>query len=128
MPKGYQWVFVERPVKLDKQKKAELKTIIENQLEISQRLKDKVSRFEIKGGRVYFYELIEPSIPEECIVTRQLIEGRYLEIPIGRITLYDANGEKCSLDWQRYNNQWMELKRGSLNECINFMNEDDSWF
>ena len=104
MTKGYVWAFTPQPTKLVKNEKEALMKRINCYIETSNKLKEKVSRVEIKAGRVYFYELVEQFIPEGCIVLKPLIEGKYLEMPFGRLTLYDPRGDKCTADWQRHNN------------------------
>lgn len=78
---------------------------------------------------MYLYTLFEPIHTEGAIFTVPLIDDKYIEYPIGRLTLYDSKGEKCSADWQRHNGQWMTLHEGSLLDCISFMEQEGSnWF
>jgi len=56
-----------------------------------------------------------------------LIDGKYLEFPLARITIYDKGYRNCSLDWQSSNNQWMTIDKGSLEECIQKAELSD-WF
>ena len=74
------------------------------------------------------YELVEQFIPEGAIIIKPLIDGKYLEFPYARITMNDTKGNNCSADWQRHNNQWIELFTGTLKECLNNIEDDDSWF
>ena len=36
--------------------------------------------------------------------------------------------KQYTLDWQLHNDQWITLFSGSLNECLQHMNERDEWF
>ena len=81
----------------------------------------------MKGNRVYLYQLIEPYQDENTVFTIPLIDGKYFEIPYARLTLRDTNGDKCELDWQRHNDQWMTLQTGTLKECLEAI-ETSEWF
>lgn len=126
--KQYGWVFKPQLAKLNKKEKVELTTKVNKYLAESNKLKGKISKIEVKASRIYFYELVEQDIPEGCIVLKPLIDGKYFEFPYGRITLYDAKGDKCTADWQRHNNQWISLFEGNLEDCIKYMEQSDSWF
>ena len=126
--KGYTWVYSPQVAKLSKKEKEEITLRVNKNLAESGKLKEKVSRIEVKAGRIYFYELVERYIPDGCVLMKPLIDGKYSEFVCGRITLYDNNGNKCTADWQRHNNQWMSLFEGSLENCIKHMNNPDSWF
>lgn len=128
MAKGYVWAFTTQPVKLVKNEKEEIINKVTEYIGTSNKLKEKVSRVDVKAGRVYIYELIEQFIPEGCIVIKPLIDGKYLEMPLGRVTLYDSKGDKCTADWQRHNNQWISMYEGNLENCIAHMNQEGSWF
>jgi len=86
-----------------------------------------VSRIEIRAGRVYLYQLYEPTITEGVIFTVPLIDEKYLEFPYARITLYYPAYSDCSLDWFNSSNQWMTIDEGSLEECIQKAEQSD-WF
>jgi len=86
-----------------------------------------VSRIEIRAGRVYLYQLYEPTITEGVIFTVPLIDGKYLEFPYARITLYYPAYSDCSLDWLNSSNKWMTIDEGSLEECIQKAEQSD-WF
>lgn len=128
MAKGYAWAFTPQPTKLVKNEKEEIIRKINYYVDTANKLKEKVSRVEVKAGRVYFYELVEQFIPEGCIVLKPLIDGKYLEMPFGRLTLYDPKGEKCTADWQRHNNQWISMYEGNMEDCMNHINQEGSWF
>lgn len=128
MAKGYVWDFAPQVAKLGKKEKEEIINRVNKHMENLSKLKEKVSRIEVKAGRIYFYELVEQFIPEGCIMLKPLIEGKYLEMPCGRVTLYDSNGDKCTADWQRHNNQWISMHEGNLEDCIIHMNQEGSWF
>jgi hypothetical protein len=57
-----------------------------------------------------------------------LIEGKYLELPMARITLYDKAGNRCTADWQRHNKQWINLFEGEISECLRFIAQNEQWF
>jgi hypothetical protein len=80
------------------------------------------------GNRIYLYELVEQYIPEDVILIEPLIDDKYLEYPYARISLHDVQCNNCSVDWQRHNNQWMELYTGTLEECLNSIENDNVCF
>ena len=45
-----------------------------------------------------------------------------------RITIYSEKLSNCTLDWQRYNNEWISLYSGTLEECLNKLDANDNWF
>jgi len=61
----------------------------------------------------------------EAKFIKPLIDGKYAEYPYARITIYN---NESSLDWQRHTGQWATLFRGSLHECMKFVNETGGWF
>ena len=82
----------------------------------------------MRNNRLYLYELIEQEIRDDVVFTKPLINGKYLEYPYARITVLAPNGDKCTADCQRYNDQWMSIFSGTLAECIAHMESDDGWF
>ena len=84
-----------KPVKLSEYDKEKLKTQINAAIEKYPNLQKRISRMEIKAGRIYFYELheVKPLLPQEQY-TIPLIDGKYFEFIIARITVYARN---CSL-------------------------------
>jgi hypothetical protein len=126
----YYWVKMPpKPVKLGAYEKNTIQDKVTRAIEATTQLKEKVYRLAIRSGRVYLYTLFEPSHTEGAIFTVPLIEGKYIEDPLGRLTLYDNKGEKCTADWQRHNGQWMTLYEGSLLDCISFMEQEGAnWF
>lgn len=127
MPKDYAWVYSPKPAKLTKYEKEDIRKKVIQFVENSTKLKEKVSRIDLKAGRVYLYELVEQFKPEGAVLIKPLIDGKYLEFPLGRITLYDSKGEKSTADWQRHNDQWMTLYEGNLVDCLKFI-EEGAWF
>jgi hypothetical protein len=83
---------------------------------------------EIRGNRIYLHELVEQFKPEGAVYTKPLIDDKYLEFPYARITMQDAQGNNCTVDYQRHNNQWMTLYVGTLTECLNNIENDEWWF
>jgi len=116
-----------KPVKLSQWDKESLLKRVEAEVAKTTKLQKDVSRIEIRAGRVYFYKLYEQFIIEGTTVTIPLIEGKYVEFPYARITVYDKTFRDCSLNWQRYNNQWMTVNEGTLEECIQKAEQSD-WF
>jgi hypothetical protein len=98
--------------------------LIQQQPKVSQ----KVSRLEMRANRIYLYELVEQRKSEGAVFIKPLIDGKYLEYPYARITLQDNQGNNCSVDWQRHNNQWITLYSGTLPECIKNIEDDECWF
>lgn len=123
MTKGY-WTYQTRPTKPTKNEKEVIKTQVTKFIDSSEKLKEKVSRIDVKAGRVYLYHLVEQFHAEGAILIKPLIDGKYCEFIFGRITLYDSKGQKCTADWQRHNDQWFNLYEGTLEDCLSFMEED----
>jgi hypothetical protein len=92
------------------------------------KLSQKVSRVDMRGNRIYLYELVEQFRPEGSEFIKPLINGKYLEFPYARITLNDKFGDNSTADWQRHNNQWVTLFTGTYAECITGIEEDNNWF
>jgi hypothetical protein len=115
------------PAKLTDGDKASITKIVEAEIEKTTKLKEIVSRVQVKAGRVYLYNLFEPSIPEGVILTKPLIDGKYFEFVLARITINDKSHKNCTLDWQRPNDEWMTIDKGSLEECIQITEKSD-WF
>ena len=124
------WVYSPKPAQLDRFTKDVLKEKVQKFIDSSKPLSQKVNRIEVRAGRIYIYYLVEPFIPKGQKVRwiKPLIEGKYLEFPLGRITLYDKRGDRCTSDRQRHTGQWISLHRGSLNECLKFIQDDKVWF
>ena len=100
---------------------------VESFIKNSPKLSKSIHRFEIRAGRVYFFQLLEQlgwNDPNTHF-TIPLIDGRYAEFKYARITIY-AN--ECTLDWQRSNDQWMTVFTGTFIECLQHMDESDEWF
>jgi len=116
----YIWVYQPQPPKFTAGEKArvleEVKKIIQHLPKVLQ----KVSRAEMRANRIYLYELAE----------QIKAEGEYLEYPYARITLQDAQGDNCTVDWQRHNSRWVTPPQysGTLPECIKNIENDACWF
>jgi len=121
------WVRVKKPIKISQWEKKSLMKKIEAEIAKTTKLRQAVSRIEIRAGRVYLYKLYEQIFTEGTIFTVPLIDGKYLEFPYARITMYYPPYSDCSLDWQRSDNKWMTLAEGSLEECIQNAEQGD-WF
>lgn len=128
--KKSQWVWAQQPKtpKMNSEQKKEMLGKIKIIIEKLPKLSKKVSRIDIKGNRIYFYGLMNQEGREGAHFIKELIDGKYVEFMYGRITLKDEEGQKCSLDCQRYNDQWMTLYEGELTKCITVMENDEGWF
>ena len=124
----YVWVHQPEAPKFNANEKegvlAKIKVLIQQQPKVLQ----KVSRLEMRANRIYLYELVEQRNAKGTIFIKPLIDGKYLEYPYARITLQDNQGNNCSVDWQRHNNQWITLYSGTLPECIKNIEDDECWF
>ena len=118
--KGYVWVRVPKKVTFTPQEKSKLLKQLEEFIETSNKLKDKVSSWRIHGSHLYLYEHMETNEPE--------YEGEYFKLNYARITFTDKSGENCTADWQRHNEQWIEFHRGSFIECLKFIDDGGGFF
>jgi len=116
-----------KPKKLDRYQKMKISNEVEVFVKKSEKLSKSVNRIAVKAGRVYLYHLFEQLGWDDTDVKfiKPLIDGKYLEFPYARITIYDY---ECTLDWQRPNDQWISLFKGSLQECLSFMDKTEGWF
>jgi len=129
MTSHYVWVYSPKPAKLNKYDKDLIINRVSNIIKGSSRLNKVVHRIQIKAGRLYLYHLHEQygwDDPSKVFI-KPLIDGKYNEFPLARIMIINSNCLKCRLDWQRHNGEWMDLKEGTLEECLKFI-EDDDWF
>jgi hypothetical protein len=128
MARQFVWVKGNpKPVKLDEWGKNKLKKQVETELAKYPQLHENISRIDVKAGRVYFYYLYEPQIPEGAVLTKSLIDGKYFEVILARITVYDKDFKNCTLDFQRHNDQWMTIDTDTLAVCIEKI-ETSGWF
>ena len=128
--KKQEWVWVYKPVppKFTPNQKKDITDNIKKIIKETTKLSSRVSRIDMKANRIYLYALIEQYIPEGIELAKSLIEGKYREYPYARITLKDSKCTKCTVDWQRHNEQWMTLYEGTLSECISGIEKDSEWF
>ena len=122
------WVYKQSPPKFSASEKERILTKAKALIAKHPKVTEKVSRIEMRANRIYLYELVEQFNPEGAIFTQPLIDDKYFEFPYARITLLDIQGENCTTDFQRHNNQWMTLYSGTLAECITNIENDDTWF
>ena len=126
--KQQMWLYKPEPPKFAASEKermlAKAKEIIARHPKVSQ----KVSRIDMRANRIYLYELVEQFKPEGAVFIKPLIDDKYLEFPYARLTILDTKGEKCTADFQRHNNQWVELYNGTLSECKSNIEDGDVWF
>ena len=123
-----QWVYKPTPPKLTAAEKSKTLAKVNDLVKTHPKLSTKVSRVDMRGNRVYLYALFEQFIPDGVATTIPLIDDKYLEFPYARLTLLDAKGTRCNVDFQRHNNQWMTLYNGALEECISHIENDNDWF
>lgn len=124
---GYVWVRVPATPKFNVRQKESILSVVNEAVKTQIKLSKMVNRIAMRGHRVYLYQLYEPYQDENTVFTIPLIDGKYFEIPYARLTLRDTNGDKCELDWQRHNDQWMMLHTGTLKECLEFIDTSE-WF
>ncbi|MDR2286477.1 MAG: hypothetical protein LBE04_03215 [Prevotellaceae bacterium] len=86
-----------------------------------------MSKITIKAGRVYLHYLFETQQIEGIQHTIPLIDGKYMELVLARITVLDRKLTNCSLDYQCSNGKWMGIGNGTLTECIEQI-ETCGWF
>ena len=125
---GYAWVQSEEKPKFNPKEKEKMLKKVQEEIEKRDKLKSKVSRVAMRGHRIYLYQLIEPFNPEGTNWIKPLIEGKYLEDTYARLSLSKAGGTMCSVDWLRHNDKWMELYKGNLTDCLDYIEEEDDWF
>lgn len=121
------WVFTPLLKKLDKAEKnliiAEVQKLIPKFSKLNI-----VNRIDIKGGRIYFYKLVEQfgwDDPNSQWI-KPLIDGKYCEFIYARININKDN--TYTVCGQRYNDQWIEFETfNSLEESLNFI-ENECWF
>jgi hypothetical protein len=123
------WVRVKKTITLQQRDKEQVQRIVTDAIEKSTKIKENLSRIVIRAGRVYVCKLFEPAhIEGEGIsFTQPLIDGKYLEYPFLRISIYSRGYTDCTLDFQRHNDQWMTIDHGTLEECI-AKAEASEWF
>jgi hypothetical protein len=123
------WVLVKKPLKFKRDERDQVERFVKDFIEKTVKLKKDLSRILVKAGRVYIYKLFEPALPEseDVVFTKPLIDGKYIEYPYLRITLYNPIFKDCTLDFQRHNGEWMTIDKGTLEECFTKAEEND-WF
>jgi len=122
------WTYKPQAPKFTAKEKAKKIEEIKEMIKKMPKLSQKVSKVDMRGNRIYLYELVEQFIPEGAVLIKPLIEGKYLEYVYARITLNDTQGKNCTSDCQRYNDQWMTVYAGTLEECIKDIEKDEVWF
>lgn len=115
------WMYNPKPTKLTQNGKELLLKRVNDFVASSERLSEEVKRIDVRAGRIYLFHLVEQFI-------KPLIDGKYAEFPMARITLFDAEGEKCTADWLRHTGQWYNIYEGNLEECLNFIEDNEQWF
>ncbi len=124
----YIWVHQLQSPKFTADEKTKILTKVNELVRQLPKISTKVSRVEMRANRIYLYELVKQFKSGNATFTKPLIEDKYLEFPYARITLQDTQGNNCTVDWQRHNNQWMTLYSGTLPECIRSIEDDECWF
>ena len=103
------WLSNPKPAKLSTSDKTRLEAVVNPFIAASSELSEIVQRIEIKAGRIYLYRLHEQfgwDNPDVQFI-KPLIDGKYAEFPMARITLFDTQGNICEADYQRHTGQWM---------------------
>jgi hypothetical protein len=116
-----------KPKKLKEYEKTRLISRVKEYISNSEKLSKTINRYSIRAGRIYLYHLVEQfgwDNPNSKFI-KPLIDGKYAEFPYARISIYN---NKCTLGWQRHNEQWAELFEGTLEECFAFIDEQNQWF
>ncbi|HWO95140.1 hypothetical protein [Paenibacillus ehimensis] len=124
------WISNPKPAKLSASDKSRLESVVSQFISGSSRLSEIVYRVDIKAGRIYLYRLHEQfgwDKPDVQFI-KPLIDGKYAEFPMARITLYDAAGDKCEADWQRHTGRWINLFTGNITESLSFIEENEQWY
>ena len=117
------------PDGFDAKTKAAIISEVREEIKNYEKLSKKVTRIIMRSNRLYLYELYEKkNRPEGAHLITPLIDGKYIEIMYARITMHDTEGQQCTLECQRFNDQWMPLYNGSLTQCLNIVENDDGWF
>ena len=118
-----------RPDVFDAKTKAAIISEVTEEIKDYEKLSKKVSRITMRSNRLYLYELYEKkNITKDTRLIKPLIDGKYIENMYARISLHDTEGRQCTLECQRFNDQWMPLYNGPLSRCLNVMEIDDGWF
>ena len=125
------WSATQKTAKkvFDAETKAAIVKEVTEEVKNYEKLSEKVSRIIMRSNRLYLYEQYEmKDIPEGAHLIKPLIDGKYVENMYARITLHDTEGRECTLECQRFNDQWMPLYNGPLTKCLTVMEIDDGWF
>jgi len=125
--KGYVWVQSPPTPKFNERQKDNILSVVNEAVKTQAKLSKVINRTAMKGHRVYLYRLFVPYQDENTKFAIPMTDDEDFEISYARLTLRDTNGEKCELDWQRHNDQWMTLHKGTLKECLEFI-EISEWF
>jgi len=125
--KGYAWVKVPGKPKFDQSEKEEILKQVQEFVDNSDRLKEKVSRVAMRANYVYLYELVEQFVSPEAVLIKPLIDDKFLEFPYARITITNKSSMESKVDWQRHNDKWMTLYEDKLETCLIFIDTDE-WF
>jgi len=116
MYQNKKWTINCRPVKLEVSDKIRFESVVSQLIKESLCLNQIVNRTEIKAGRIYLYRLHVQfgwDKPDVQFI-KPLIDGKYAEFPMARITLYDTEGNRCEADYQRHTGQWIHLYEGDI--------------
>jgi len=124
MPRKARYLYkaAPKPVKLDKKEKNKILAIVEEEIAKTTKLKKDIVRINILAGRIYLYS--EWELKGEGPFIGDLKTGDMIEEKYARITIFDKEYKNCTLDWQRHNDQWITIEKGSLKHCIKEAEED----
>lgn len=124
------WSVNPKPAKLTAADKRKVEAIVKQALEGSPELNERVHRFEVRAGRIHLYHLREHygwDKPDFQFI-EPLIEGKYTESLLARITLFDTGGNLCEAAYKRHTGGWVSVHEGSITSCLDFIEVNDDWF
>ena len=77
---------------------------------------------------MYLYELLEVEPAKDAEYIGPLIDGKYIEWMYMRFTIYSEKLDNCTLDFQRHTGDWMVMYSGSLEDCLNHLEQNSNCF
>lgn len=125
---NYKWVYAPTAPKNTAFNKTKILSEVKAKLTELPKLLNKVTRVAMRSNRIYLYEDVAQFQPEGAVYVKPLKDGKYIEYPYARITIQDTECKICTADWQRHNNQWISLHTGTLAECLESIEKDNTWW
>jgi hypothetical protein len=119
-------------VVLDAGMKKRLHVVVNGFINTSPKLAPLVHRIGIRGGRVYLYCIGKTWNPgtddPDPGLEGRTNSGERIENTFARVTVRDEAFTDCTIDWQRPSGQWVSLSSGTLEECLKFAQDDETYF